>query len=138
MFSFRYLNCVMVCCLMLCYVMVGCTLRMCECWGAVLSNFMVAIVFMAQSFSSVKLVKLKRDICLSCPCYLLLQSLLQLTRFESYYCCLAATAVVLAASVPAIAATAPADECFARSFRVRIKLSGPDVEIYLSFGFCYS
>ena len=50
------------------------------------------------------------DICLSCPCYLSLQSLLQLTRFESYYCCLAATAVVLAASVPAIAATAPADE----------------------------
>ena len=43
------------------------------------------------------------DICLSCPCYLSLQSLLQLARIESYYCCLEATAL-------ATAATAPADE----------------------------
>ena len=42
----------MVRCLILYSVLVGCTVRMCDCCEAVVSNFMVAIVFMAQSLSS--------------------------------------------------------------------------------------
>ena len=69
------------------------------------------------------------DICLSCPCYLSLQSLLQLTRFESH-CNLLDKLSFCYAWLCNASAT-----CFARSLRVRIKLSGPEVEIYLSHVF---
>ena len=43
----------MVRCLILYSVLAGCTVRMCDCWEAVLSNVDVAIVCVAQSWSSV-------------------------------------------------------------------------------------
>ena len=43
---------VSACCILFYCVLFGCTVRMCDCCEAVVSNFMVAIVFMAQSLSS--------------------------------------------------------------------------------------
>ena len=50
--SLWYLSYVMVCCLMLCYVLLGCTVGMCKCCDGVLFNLINAIVFMAQRFRS--------------------------------------------------------------------------------------
>ena len=47
-----YLSYVSACCILFYCVLFGCTVRMCDCCEAVVSNFMVAIVFMAQSLSS--------------------------------------------------------------------------------------
>ena len=57
----------MVRCLILYSVLVGCTVRMCDCWEAVLSNVNVAIVCVAQSWSSVLVVSHSLYIARACP-----------------------------------------------------------------------
>ena len=47
--SLKYLSYVSVYCLLFYSVLVGCTVRMCECSEAVVCKFMVAMVCMAQS-----------------------------------------------------------------------------------------
>ena len=57
----------MVRCLILYSVLAGCTVRMCDCWEAVLSNVNVAIVCVAQSWSSVLVVSHSLYIARACP-----------------------------------------------------------------------